>query len=85
MILDEATSSVDTQTEQAIQENINILSKDKTLVIIAHRLSTVRNADIIYVLDQGRVVESGTHNELVEKSEGIYKDLWKVQTGEKAL
>jgi len=82
MILDEATSSVDTQTEQAIQENINVLSKDKTLIIIAHRLSTVRNADIIYVLDNGLVAESGTHDELIARSKGIYKDLWEVQTGE---
>ncbi|MCP4122904.1 MAG: ABC transporter ATP-binding protein [Bacteroidetes bacterium] len=82
MILDEATSAVDTQTEQAIQENINVLSNDKTLIIIAHRLSTVRNADIIYVLDNGLVTESGTHDELIARSKGIYKNLWEVQTGE---
>lgn len=83
MILDEATSAVDTQTESAIQENINLLSKDKTLIIIAHRLSTVRHADCIYVLDNGRVAEQGTHEELVCLADGIYRDLWDVQTGRK--
>lgn len=85
MILDEATSAVDTQTERAIQENINRLSHDKTLIIIAHRLSTVRHADIIYVLNEGRIAETGTHDELTQVAGGIYKDLWEVQTGAAAV
>jgi ATP-binding cassette subfamily B protein len=83
MILDEATSAVDTQTERAIQENINILSRDKTLIIIAHRLSTVRHTDRIYVLNEGRIVETGHHEDLIRLPNGIYRDLWEVQTGEK--
>jgi ATP-binding cassette subfamily B protein len=85
MILDEATSAVDTQTERAIQENIDLLSRDKTLIIIAHRLSTVRHADVIYVLDEGRIVESGTHDDLTALEGGIYRDLWEVQTGTASL
>lgn len=81
LILDEATSAVDTQTERAIQENLRELGRDKTLVIIAHRLSTVRHADAIYVLDEGRIADSGTHAELIGRS-GLYRELWQVQTGE---
>ncbi len=82
MILDEATSAVDTQTEKAIQENIEILRQDKTLIIIAHRLSTVKNADNILVLNQGEIVETGKHSELLHLDNGIYKELWNIQTGE---
>jgi ATP-binding cassette subfamily B protein len=71
IILDEATSSLDTESEQAIQKNLNAILKDKTALIIAHRLSTVRNADKIIVLDNGEVVETGTHEELMEK-QGLY-------------
>ncbi|MEZ5024927.1 MAG: ATP-binding cassette domain-containing protein, partial [Chitinophagales bacterium] len=81
MILDEATSAVDTQTERAIQENIDFLSKNKTLIIIAHRLSTVRNTDKIIVLNNGRMAEEGSHNNLLKIKNGIYKDLWSIQTG----
>jgi ATP-binding cassette subfamily B protein len=84
LILDEATSAVDTQTEKAIQENIEVLSKDKTLIVIAHRLSTVRNTNSILVLDNGRIVESGNHETLLAKQDGIYRHLWNIQTGIKS-
>ena len=82
LILDEATSSVDNETEAAIQRSLDILKKDRTVIVIAHRLSTVRNADIIYVLENGSIVESGNHETLLE-IEGVYSKLWSVQTGEK--
>jgi ATP-binding cassette subfamily B protein len=81
LILDEATSSVDNETEAAIQRSLDILKKDRTVIVIAHRLSTVRNADIIYVLENGSVVESGNHESLLDM-EGVYSKLWSVQTGE---
>jgi ATP-binding cassette subfamily B protein len=82
LILDEATSSVDNETEAAIQRSLDILKKDRTVIVIAHRLSTVRNADLIYVLENGSVVESGNHESLLDV-EGVYSKLWSVQTGEK--
>ena len=81
LILDEATSAVDNETEAAIQRSLFKISKDRTTIIIAHRLSTVRHADRIFVLDEGELVEEGTHEELVD-TEGIYNQLWKVQSGE---
>jgi ATP-binding cassette, subfamily B, bacterial len=80
LILDEATSAVDNETEAAIQRSIDHLAHERTTIAIAHRLSTVRNADRIYVLAEGRVVESGTHDDLVD-SGGVYAGLWQVQTG----
>ena len=80
LILDEATSSVDNETEAAIQRSLNKVSKNKTTIVIAHRLSTIVNANKIIVLDEGRIVEQGTHSELVQKN-GLYSGLWKVQTG----
>ncbi len=82
LILDEATSSVDNETEAAIQRSLDILKQDRTVIVIAHRLSTVRNADIIYVLENGDIVESGNHESLLETN-GVYAKLWSVQTGEK--
>ena len=82
LIMDEATSSVDNETEAAIQRSLDILKKDRTVIVIAHRLSTVRNADIIYVLENGSVVESGNHESLLD-IDGVYSKLWSVQTGEK--
>ena len=81
LILDEATSAVDNETEASLQRSINKISRDRTAVIIAHRLSTVRNADRILVLDQGAIVEDGSHEELVLKGE-IYARMWAVQTGQ---
>jgi ABC-type multidrug transport system fused ATPase/permease subunit len=79
LILDEATSSLDSASEQLVQEALENLMKNRTSFVIAHRLSTVRNADKIYVLDKGQIVESGTHQELMEISEGLYKSLSKLQ------
>ena len=82
LILDEATSSVDNETEAAIQRSLDILKQDRTVIVIAHRLSTIRNADCIYVLENGVVTETGTHDELVNLG-GVYRGLWSVQTGER--
>ena len=82
LILDEATSAVDNETEAAIQRSLNALKKGRTVIAIAHRLSTIRNAEIIYVLEDGRIVESGNHESLLD-IKGVYSKLWSVQTGEK--
>jgi len=81
LILDEATSNVDNETEAALQRSIEKISVDRTTLIIAHRLSTIRNADRIIVLDSGSISEEGTHEELIS-NHGIYSRLWAVQTGE---
>ena len=81
LVLDEATSNVDNETEAALQRSIEKISIDRTTLIIAHRLSTIRNADRIIVLDSGIISEEGTHDELINNS-GIYSRLWAVQTGE---
>ena len=78
IILDEATSAVDTATEKAIRENLEILIQDKTALIIAHRLSTIKHADNIIVLEKGQVFEQGTHGELLQK-QGLYAQLWQIQ------
>ena len=80
LILDEATSAVDNETEAAIQRSLHRVAEGRTTVIIAHRLSTVRHADRILVLDGGAVAEAGSHEELLAK-EGLYHRLWSVQTG----
>ena len=80
LILDEATSAVDNETEAALQRSIEKVSKDRTTIIIAHRLSTIRNSDRIIVLDDGSIKEDGGHDDLVKKN-GIYSRMWGVQTG----
>ncbi len=80
LVFDEATSNVDNETEAALQRSIGRISTDRTTIIIAHRLSTVRNADKIAVLDSGKITELGKHEELVD-ADGLYSRLWSVQTG----
>ncbi|MBW4634565.1 MAG: ABC transporter ATP-binding protein/permease [Iphinoe sp. HA4291-MV1] len=80
LILDEATSAVDNETEAAIQRSLEHITVNRTTIAIAHRLSTIRNADCIYVMEYGQFVESGTHQELLEKN-GVYASLWRVQSG----
>lgn len=81
IILDEATSAVDTETEKAIQSNLDQLTQDKTAIIIAHRLSTIRHADRILVFNQGEISEQGSHEDLLTQK-GTYEELWRIQTGE---
>jgi ATP-binding cassette subfamily B protein len=78
LILDEATSSVDTRTEVLIQEAMHNLMKDRTSFIIAHRLSTIRNADLILVMNEGDIVEQGKHDELLARG-GFYAELYNSQ------
>lgn len=84
LVLDEATSSVDTETEREIQQNLESFAAGRTALVVAHRLSTIRNADRIIVLHEGKVAESGRHEALLEQG-GIYADLWNIQTGSKLL
>jgi ATP-binding cassette subfamily B protein len=81
LILDEATSAVDNETEAAIQRSLDMLKQNRTVIVIAHRLSTIRNADKIYVLEHGEIIESGSHEELLQNKD-VYHKLWSVQTGE---
>lgn len=83
LILDEATSAVDNETEAAIQRSLDKITQNRTTIAIAHRLSTIRHADCIYVMDRGEVVESGCHGELLDRG-GIYAELWRLQTGDYA-
>jgi ATP-binding cassette subfamily B protein len=80
LILDEATSAVDNETEAAIQRSLDRITKNRTTIAIAHRLSTIRNADCICVMEEGRVIESGLHEQLIEHN-GVYASLWRVQSG----
>ena len=75
VILDEATSNVDTMTEKRIQDAMLALMKGKTSFVIAHRLSTVRDADLVLVMDHGKIMERGTHDALVERKDGMYRYL----------
>ncbi len=84
LVLDEATSAVDNETEAAIQRSLERITVDRTTIAIAHRLSTIRNADRIYVMEYGQLVESGTHEELIADN-GIYASLWRVQSGLKLV
>ena len=82
LILDEATSSIDTETEILLQEGLKRLLKDRTSFIIAHRLSTIKNANCILYVDEGKIVEMGTHDQLLNKK-GLYYDLYLSQYLEK--
>lgn len=75
LILDEATSSIDTRTEKIVQEGMDKLMVGRTVFVIAHRLSTIKNSDVIMVLDQGKIIERGNHNELIEQR-GTYYQLY---------
>ena len=78
VIMDEATSALDSHSEKLIQESMQELLKDKTCIIIAHRLSTIKSADRVLVLEEGEIVQDGTHKDLLNQ-EGVYKDLWQLQ------
>ncbi|MFD2271315.1 ATP-binding cassette domain-containing protein [Undibacterium arcticum] len=82
LVLDEATSAVDNETEAAIQRSMDVISQGRTTLVIAHRLSTVRHAHMIHVMEHGKIVESGTHEQLLNRN-GTYASLWRLQTGEK--
>lgn len=84
LILDEATSAVDNETEAVIQKSLAEVSKGRTTIVIAHRLSTVTHADTIYVVSQGRIVEEGSHEELLRKNQ-IYSQLWNLQVRQRSL
>jgi ATP-binding cassette, subfamily B, bacterial len=84
LILDEATSAVDNETEAAIQRSLDKLVVGRSSLIIAHRLSTIRHATRIHVMERGRIVESGSHDELVARG-GAYALLWRLQTGERTV
>jgi len=81
VILDEATSAMDSQNELAIQKSLQVAMHNKTALVIAHRLSTLRNMDKIIVLKHGQIVEVGSHKQLIRKKDGVYKKLWSMQTG----
>ena len=76
--MDEATSSLDAETESKIQEAINLLTKDRTTLVIAHRLSTIMNSKKIYVVDEGKIIDQGNHQELLQKSK-TYKNFYEKQ------
>ena len=81
LILDEATSALDYESERAIMANMDAICRDRTVLIIAHRLSTVRRAHRIIAMDKGRIVEEGTHEELLRRKEGYYRYLHQLQNG----
>jgi ATP-binding cassette, subfamily B, bacterial len=81
LILDEATSSLDSHSESLIQDALDNLMKGRTTIVIAHRLSTIRKMDRIVVIEEGKIKEEGSHNELVQKDSGLYKKLWNLQAG----
>ena len=79
LILDEATSALDNETEMLVQASLDVLTKGRTVLVVAHRLSTVKNADEIIVLDKNGISESGSHEELMKNENGIYKKLYSYQ------
>jgi ATP-binding cassette subfamily B protein len=81
LVLDEATSALDSRSEQFIQKALWRLMKNRTAIVIAHRLSTVQKMDRIIVMDKGKIVDMGTHEELLDRKNGIYAKLWAHQSG----
>jgi ATP-binding cassette subfamily B protein len=81
LILDEATSSLDSHSESLIQNALDVLMKNKTVIVIAHRLSTIRKMNRIIVIKNGAIVEEGTHESLLEKEDSLYTKLWSLQAG----
>jgi len=81
LIMDEATSSLDSESEKFIQDSLDKLMKEKTVIVVAHRLSTIKKVDRIVVIDKKKIVEDGTHKSLIELKNGIYKKLWDIQVG----
>ena len=78
LLLDEATSSLDTKSERAVQEALSNLMQNRTTIVVAHRLSTIQSADLIHVIDEGRIAESGNHEELLQLN-GAYAKLYEIQ------
>jgi subfamily B ATP-binding cassette protein MsbA len=85
LILDEATSSIDSYSEQLIQNATEKITKGRTSIVIAHRLATIKNADKIIVMDAGKIVEEGKHVDLLQKEDGYYKNLYEAQFKEEEL
>src|SRR5690606_7676203 len=85
LILDEATSSIDSYSEELIQNATKTVTKNRTSIIIAHRLTTIMNADQIIVMDKGQIVEKGNHKELLQKENGFYKNLYESQFSAKEI
>ena len=81
LVLDEATSSLDSNSEMLIQDALNNLMQNKTVIVIAHRLSTIQKMDRIIVVDEGKIIEQGSHAELLENENSLYKKLWELQAG----
>ncbi len=81
LILDEATSALDSESEKRIQEAMDEVMKNKTVIVIAHRLSTIAKMDKIFVMNEGEIIEKGSHKELLAKEGGSYKKLWELQSG----
>ena len=84
LIFDEATSAIDNETELLIQKALNVISENRTTIVIAHRLSTVRNADNIIVVGENNIIEQGNHEQLIN-NDSVYKKLWDIQTGKTSL
>ncbi len=81
LIFDEATSALDYESERVIQDNMREIAKNRTVIIIAHRLAAVRDCTRILAMKDGRIVESGPHSELIHKPDGLYRRLWTLQNG----
>jgi len=79
LLLDEATSSLDAESEKVVQDALNVLMEGRTSIIVAHRLSTIRDVDVIHVIDKGKIIESGTHEQLSAIPDGAYSSLLRLQ------